>query len=207
VTGARDAGLRDLPVFAAIYRETMQRVGASPGYLFEDSYFSALSEMLGEALQLFVVRLPDGTPVSAGLFTLCDGILQYHLGGTRTAALKLSPMTLLLDTARLWAHEQQARVFHLGGGVGAQADSLFQFKAGFSGRRHEFFTWRWILEPDEYQAMCAVRQRADESRGVVAPASDFFPAYRAPAQRRESRPFVNPPAIPKADRSLFVHHG
>ena len=177
----------------------MQRVGASAGYFFEDRYFTGLAEQLGETLQLFVVRLPDGAPISAGLFTLCDGIMQYHLGGTRTDALQYSPMTLLLDTARLWAAEQQARVFHLGGGVGAQTDSLFQFKAGFSPRRHEFLTWRWILEPDRYRALCDERQQLDDALGLEPALPDYFPAYRAPRRPR---------LVPSAPRTaILAHHG
>ena len=41
--------------------------------------------------------------ISGGLFTLCDGIVQYHLGGTRNTALKLSPTVLIFDTVRRWA--------------------------------------------------------------------------------------------------------
>jgi predicted N-acyltransferase len=203
VTGERDAEKQCLSEFIAIYCETMQRVGASAGYFFEDSYFTGLAEKLGETLQLFVVRLPDGTPISAGLFTLCDGMMQYHLGGTRTDALKFSPMTLLLDTARLWAAEQQARVFHIGGGVGAQSDSLFQFKAGFSPRRHEFLTWRWILEPDRYRAICDERQQLDDSLGLEPATADYFPAYRAPR-----RPRPAPAATEFSARAaLLAHHG
>jgi hypothetical protein len=200
LTGERDAEKRALDEFIAIYRETMERVGASAGYFFEDRYFTSLAEKLGETLQLFVVRLPDGTLVSAGLFTLCDGTMQYHLGGTRTDALKFSPMTLLLDTARLWAAERQARVFHIGGGVGAKADSLFQFKAGFSPRRHEFLTWRWILEPDRYRAMCNEREQLDESLWLEPATLDYFPAYRAPRRPRAALEFSGP-------IELLAHHG
>jgi predicted N-acyltransferase len=200
LTGHRDAEKQCLNEFVAIYRETMQRVGASAGYFFEDCYFTGLAEKLGDTLQLFVVRLPDGTPISAGLFTLCDGTMQYHLGGTRTDALKFSPMTLLLDTARLWAAEQQARVFHIGGGVGAQTDSLFQFKAGFSPRRHEFLTWRWILEPERYRAICDQRQQLDESLGLEPATPDYFPAYRAPRRPR-------PAPLAADETALLAHHG
>jgi predicted N-acyltransferase len=203
LTGHRDAEKQCLHEFIAIYRETMQRVGASASYFFEDRYFTGLAEKLGETLQLFVVRLPDGRPISAGLFTLCDGTMQYHLGGTRTDALKFSPMTLLLDTARLWAAEQQARVFHLGGGVGAQADSLLQFKAGFSPRRHEFLTWRWVLDPDRYCAICNEREQLDASLRLEPATPDYFPAYRAARRPRPAQP------VPESsDRTaVLAHHG
>jgi hypothetical protein len=122
---------------------------------------------------------PDGRVISAGVFTLCDGIVQYHLGGTRTQALKLSPMALLLDTVRRWGGEQGARVFHLGGGVGASADSLFQFKSGFTEARHEFACWRWILDRSAYDAACAERSGYLAMRGLELADAGYFPAYRA----------------------------
>jgi hypothetical protein len=105
----------------------------------------------------------------------------------------------LLDTARLWAAGQQARVFHLGGGVGARTDSLFQFKAGFSPQRHEFLTWRWILEPERYRAVCEERERSDESSGLELASADYFPEYRAPARLRF-------PELLSADSSLIAQH-
>ena len=45
-----------------------------------------------------------------------------------------------LDTVRLWANKIGAHhVFHLGGGVGAEKDSLFHDKAGLS--HHQFRTY------------------------------------------------------------------
>ena len=125
----------------------MRRVKAEESYFFDPTYFSDLAKSLGPVLKLFVVKMPDGEVISGGLFTLCDGIVQYHLGGTRDTALKLSPMVLLLETVRRWANENGAHTFHLGGGVGAKPDSLFQFKARFSRQRHQFTTWRWSSHP------------------------------------------------------------
>jgi hypothetical protein len=163
-----------------IYRETMKRVSAPGSYLFDDEYFEVLAHELGEALNLFVAII-DGSVAAAGLYTLCDGIVQAHLGGMRSEYMKLSPTRLLDDTARLWGHASGARVFHLGGGVGGREDSLFQYKTGFSDRRHQFRTWRWIVEPEIYRELCARRHRSDEQQGVTAGAGDFFPAYRRAA--------------------------
>jgi hypothetical protein len=177
-----EAEKRRLPEFIEIYHETMRRVGAQNAYFFEEEYFRGLVENLGPALHLFLA-MDRGEILAGGLFTLCDGIVQYHLGGTRDAALKLSPMLLLLDGVRLWANEQGARAFHLGGGVGSKADSLFHFKTRFSDRRHEFATWRWIVAPDVCAQMAEARRRWNEERGLQPISSDFFPAYRCPARQ------------------------
>ena len=73
----------------------------------------------------------DSEVVSGGLFTLCDGIVQYHLGGTRNTALKLSPMVLIFETVRQWANENGAHTFHLGGGVGARVRFVIAVQSAF----------------------------------------------------------------------------
>ena len=165
----------------------MRRVNAHRSYFFDASYFAALADGLGDKLHLFVAT-SHGRIAAGGVFTICDGIVQYHLGGTRDEFLKLSPNRLIFDTARLWAHANGAHTLHLGGGVGSQEDSLFKFKAGFSHRRHRFSTWRWIIVPEIYRELC----------GSEPISTDFFPAYRCPSRTAPARQFA--PAI-------LVHHG
>jgi hypothetical protein len=169
--------LRD---FVWIYHETMRRVEAPGAYFFPAAYFEELAQALGPRLQLFVC-LQDGRAICGGLFVACGGILQYHLGGTRDEALKLSPMKLLVDEVRLWATSQGLRVFHLGGGITAHPDdSLLFFKTGFSDRKHQFFGWRWVVLPDVYGRLCESRWRWNEGHGLRSAHPDYFPAYRSP---------------------------
>ncbi len=171
---AHDPAWEAFDDFFEIYHQTMARVAAHPSYHFERAYFLALRDALGAALHLFVVRA--GTQVAAAaLFTETDGIVQYFFSGTRTAHLGLHPAKLLLDHVRAWAGARGNAVLHLGGGVGAQEDSLFRFKAGFSPRRHPFHTWRVVVHPARYEALC--RRRFP---GGPSPQDDFFPRYRAP---------------------------
>ena len=183
----RDEGFRTKPQFLAIYNETMRRVGASPGYFVDASYFDELSSALGPSLELFYVRMPDGEIGAAGLFTLVGDIVQFHLSGTRDAALKLSLTGTLIDGVRKWASEAGAKAFHLGGGVGSRMDSLFEFKSGFSDRRHDFLTWRWIVEPEVHRQIQSVRERWLAANGFDTP-STFFPTYRAPIHPRAEVP-------------------
>ena len=188
-----DREKQHLREFVSIYYETMHRVRAQHGYFFEEDYFFGLAEQLGETLQLFLVRAPNEEIVGGGLFTLCDGIVQYHLGGTRTAALKASPTALLFDQVRIWAQQQGAQLLHLGGGVGGVGDSLFQYKAGFSQRRHTFATWRWIIAPEVYARLTEARERWAGQANLDLAASDYFPAYRAAAR---ARPMLAPEELP-----------
>lgn len=177
LVGQRDRDKRHLAEFVDIYHQTMRRVKAHHSYLFEPEYFSRLASGLGEALELFVVTR-DGAVVAGGLFTICGEIVQYHLGGTCDAFLKLGPMSLLFDTVRLWASEEGARTMHLGGGVGAREDSLLHFKKGFSDRRHVFSTWRWVVEPDAYRSLCDRSDRRNAELGAPSTSCDYFPRYR-----------------------------
>jgi sugar O-acyltransferase (sialic acid O-acetyltransferase NeuD family) len=175
----RDAEKRHLREFTDIYHQTMRRVRAGPAYFFEPEYFSRLASGLGPALELFVVTW-DGVVIAGGLFTLCDGIVQYHLGGTSDAFVKLGPTALLFDTVRRWAIDRGARVMHLGGGVGSKEDTLLHFKAGFSERRHTFETWRWVTEPGAYRELCEGNARLNLEDGVQRVSRDYFPQYRCP---------------------------
>lgn len=166
-----------LDEFISIYYETMRRVNASDTYFFEHTYFERLTSTLESQFHLFICLL-ENKVICGGLFALCDGIVQYHLGGTRNDFLRLAPLKLVFEVVRLWANERQARVFHLGGGVGAQEDFLFHFKAGFSDQRHEFAIWRWVLLPDIYEPLCQEKAQWGGRYDLNPTRSEYFPAYR-----------------------------
>jgi hypothetical protein len=169
---------------ARIYLETMHRVDATDEYLFDRTYFDQLVSLLGSHVHLLVCQSEDEI-VCGAFFLLCNGIAQAHLGGTRTDYLRLAPMKLLIDEARLWATEKGAHVLHLGGGVGAQEDLLFRFKTGFSDRRHEFAIWRSVLLPQVYDQLCQARTQWVEQTGAALVSSGYFPAYRCPVARAQ----------------------
>lgn len=163
--------------FQGVYTETMHRVRAKQSYYFNEDYFARLAS-LGRHLHLAVVEM--GREVAAAILLFeCHGIVQAHLGGTRTEYLNLSPFHLLLHEVRLWAKSRGNQVLHLGGGLGGSNDDpLFHFKAGFSKQRHCFRTLRYVLDPPQYREL--VRRRA-ESLGVPDEElleGEFFPAYR-----------------------------
>ncbi len=163
--------------FIDIYHVTMKRVEASAFYFFSDSYFTDLRAALGPRLHLVTVHSPEGNVAAGALFTVSEGIVQYHLGGTADAYLSQAPAKLMFDFARRWAKEAGGSVLHLGGGTGGQADSLFQFKAGFSKLRTDFYTFRVIL--DEGKNATLVQRRREQCKGAGENAN-FFPTYRQP---------------------------
>ena len=163
--------------FIEIYEATMHRLSASEFYLFPVRYFYGLRTALGTSLHLCTVLSPEGEVAAAGLFTSVCGIVQYHLGGTNSKYLSFAPAKLMFDHVCRWAKEEGNRVFHLGGGVGGQDDSLFQFKAGFSKLRNDFFTYRMIVDEEKYRLLNDQWERqCGEQRSDL----EFFPPYRIP---------------------------
>ena len=167
-----------LTAFAAMYRQTMERVGAAPYYQFSDDYFSGLREALGPALHLCLVNDPNGVIAAGALFTELSGMMQYHLSGTHHEFVRLAPTKLALSDTIMWGRERNCRIFHLGGGVGGRPDSLFRFKAGFSPSRADFLTSRLVIDYTLYQQLLEAWQ--EKARGTGAWTHDFFPAYRQP---------------------------
>jgi hypothetical protein len=163
--------------FLSIYNETMNRVVAKKSYYFGQDYFLDLLK-LSDRLHLGIVEL-DGQMICASLFFESCGIVQAHLGGTRTEFLKYSPFNLLLHDMRLWAKQRGNTFLHIGGGVGgSKEDKLYIFKSGFSRQRHQFLTARYILNPEQYYYLVTLRAQALGLSSTQLLETDFFPAYR-----------------------------
>jgi hypothetical protein len=162
--------------FIRVYRETMERLGATEFYFFTDAYFSKLRAALGSHLHLFMVFSSDGSVASAALFMSINQYVQYHLGATDERFLANAPSKLLFDDAIRWAKDEGYRTLHLGGGVGAKEDSLFRFKAGFSSARCTFNTYRMVFSEQKYALL---NDRWYERYKSAEDSPDFFPRYRA----------------------------
>lgn len=164
-----------LDSFVDIYYETMRRVGAAPAYFLTREQFARLRTSLGDRIHLLLVReSPAAQILAGGLFFESCGIVQYHLGATRSIALADQPAKLMFAEACRWAQDRANDCLHLGAGVGgSNVDGLFQFKAGFSGRRHAFHTWRVIVDAESYRALTPPGDPAG-----------YFPAYRSPPTNR-----------------------
>ena len=166
-----------LEQFIPIYTETMDRVAAKESYYFNHNYFTDLLQ-LGDKLHLCVVE-SAGKIVCASLFFESCGIVQAHLGGTKSEFLRQSPFNLLLHHARLWAKERGDKFLHIGGGIGGNKDKLFTFKSGFSRQRHQFFTLRLIVDELKYNYLVEARAKELNIESTKLLDSNFFPAYRA----------------------------
>lgn len=164
--------------FADMYGKAMLRLHAPAHLHLGVDWFR---QFLGtdEALtRLFMCTLQD-VPICGAIVTMCNGIVEVHLAATHADYLSLSPSKMLFDHVRQWGMAQGARLVHLGGGVGASHDSLYQFKSGFSKLRQPFSTWRLIVDEPRYEELSRWRNGLypDEAD---AQDSDYFPEYRRP---------------------------
>lgn len=173
-------GMERLDDFIRIYHDTMRQLNADPFYFYDRAYFEYLLGYMSDVMHLFICK--DGETVACvGLFSNCNGIIQYHLAGTAAEYRRLAPMKLMLDTVREWGVSTGAKTFHLGGGVGAQRDSLYEFKMSFGSREHGFLVWKHVVDQKLYDEICTGACR----RAGVLPDDSYFPMYRHPALREK----------------------
>lgn len=137
--------------FAAYYRNGMQRIGATPFYLFSDKYFQAMSEVPGLRLLACVL---DGEWLAAGLFLNGGDCIEYHLSATSERGRQLSATNLLIDAAAQRASDQGLSMVYLGGGADAAPDNaLLRFKASFSPLRLTYCYGYAIHDPACYSML------------------------------------------------------
>lgn len=184
ITVADDPDFRRLEEFVQIYWETMDRIGASPGYYFPRSYFTDLKEQLGDRLKILFADL-GGETVAAGMFLLTGHIVQYHLSGRTAKHLRIpSGVKIILDEMRVRGSRAGFSWLHLGGGVGAQRDQLFDFKAGFSDAHFTFQTGRIVVQPEVYHDLVRTRRQWLDGQQATIADHRFFPEYRCPPARK-----------------------
>lgn len=161
----------DIDSFIGIYTETMKRVNASDDYFYNSTYFHSFLNSTEFEAELLVATFENNV-IAGAIFTITNNIMQYHLAGTSEAFIKLTPMKLIIDEARLKGNDLQLEYLHLGGGVaGSDDDSLFRFKTGFSKNQHQYQVWQYVIDQEKY----ALLNEENQSSAT----SDFFPLYRS----------------------------
>jgi hypothetical protein len=163
--------------FVRMYGDTMRRHQAAESYFFPDRYFHFLRDHMSNVFSLLTITYDDKV-ISAGLFSECNGLVEYHLSGTDDDYLHLQPLKLLIHEASKWARDRGNHTLHLGGGLSGAEDSLLNYKLGFSKVTSEFFTWRLVVNPSVYESLTTSRSRRVGGEGPVD--DDYFPSYRHP---------------------------
>jgi hypothetical protein len=171
-----DEDWSDYEAFRDLYRQTMVHNDAAAYFHFPDSHFDRLRAALPGHIHLLITRREE-TVAAAGIVLEFAGIVQTYLSAS-DREVRPSVKPLFYDDVRRWARDRGNRVLHLGGGRGSKDDSLLQFKARFSSRRHPFSIGRWILDADACRELTAARTTTLEPGAVLDP--EYFPPYRSP---------------------------
>ena len=161
----------DINDFISIYKSTMKKVAASEDYFYDVAYFHHfLSSPCFD--KIILLAKYNDTIYSGAVFTIANGIMQYHLSGSLEYEGKYSLMKLIIDEARIKATNLKLKFFHLGGGFGgSDKDTLFQFKSGFSDLRFQYQNWNLIVDKSIYDAL-------NEQLKIDHNSTIFFPLYR-----------------------------
>lgn len=175
-TKVEDLNETNAIIFSAIYTETMAHLTASEFYFFDESYFLKLAECLSNRI-IIITAYDKHKPIASSIYTYCEEskIIQYHLGGTLSDYRDLQPAKLITHTARAWGRENGYKILHLGGGLGASLDSLYEYKKGFSSNEHLFRTHRMIINDEKYRELVLQQDNITDLTG-------FFPLYRKPKE-------------------------
>ena len=166
---------QDLELFMELYYANMQRVNADKEYFFDKKYFLDLINSTDfETEVLLAISQKTGEVAGGAMFVKKNNIIQYHLSGTSERYLDLNPLKLLIDEMRIRGTQENYSYLNLGGGVGAQDDSLFYFKSGFSKNSIPFKVWKYVVNRNIYEDL--VQQRKDIR--YCEETLRYFPRYR-----------------------------
>lgn len=140
--------------FLALYRATMERVGASEYYLFDDRYFRLLELLIEKHGWLLAADL-NGQWVAAALFLRGAQIMHYHLSASDPARrIPGATNAILHEAARIGVREKMGKI-HLGGGrTPDPTDRLLRFKQSIGTGRHAFQIGRRIHNQAVYSDLC-----------------------------------------------------
>lgn len=158
--------------FGKMYHASMKQRNAAPHYFFPDSYFLGLRKADSFQTQLLLSRY-QGEIIAGGLFTLCNGTMQYHLGAVKNEYISFSPLKQILDEARQRGSKEGMQIFHLGGGHGGDESPLFAFKSRFSPLRKEFRVWKYCTNEEVYTQLIKAGNGAEYLTEIP-----YFPLYR-----------------------------
>jgi lipid II:glycine glycyltransferase (peptidoglycan interpeptide bridge formation enzyme) len=153
----------------------MDRVNAADMYYFDENYFLNFIDNNEYKTDIIFALLKDTHKIisAAMMIKTNNKIIQYHISGTLNDYLNLTPIRLLIDEMRIIGTREGYKYFNLGGGLGSQEDSLFQFKASFSKDFKKFKVWKYIVNEQIYEQLCNNNTYLSNNENIT-----YFPLYR-----------------------------
>ena len=129
---------------------TLRRDGGASS--FPPAWFRRLRAGLGDRVHLAVALSPAGEVLGGNLFSAYAGMMHTHLRSLRDGDARHAD-ALLYHEVRQWGRDRGNRVYHLGGGAGGSADSLFRYKAAIAAGRHDWRTWRVVTDRRAFEKL------------------------------------------------------
>jgi len=167
-TGSNDD---DIDTFLNLYHENMDRVNAKKSYYFNRQYIkNIINSNEFQTDLIFATHKETNEIASAAMMIKSNNIIQYHISGTKTKFLYLTPIRHIIDEMRIKGTEENYKYFNLGGGLGNVQDDLFRFKASFSKDFKSFQVWKHITNKEVYNSL--VKEKDIDLN------ANFFPLYR-----------------------------
>ena len=161
----------DINEFIRIYKSTMKKVAATEDFFYDEDYFNRFLNCPCFEKIILLAKHKENI-YSGAIFTISNGIMQYHLSGALDFEGKHSLTKLIVDEARILATKLKLKFLHLGGGFGgSDKDTLFHFKSGFSDIRTQFKNWNFVVDQDIYNQL-------NKKVNVLEKDSNYFPLYR-----------------------------
>jgi lipid II:glycine glycyltransferase (peptidoglycan interpeptide bridge formation enzyme) len=170
--------------FYNLYLENMQRVGVENKYLFSRSFFVDAFRDLSEFISLNQI-IYKRNPCAQWLVLKYGDYAYSWLSASQSEYLNLFPNNLIVYDLCLKLKAEGVTYFNLGGGRGAQEDSVFQFKKGFSKFSNDFYIYKKINFDLEYNQLVEL-QNSDTGNS-----EEFFPKYRL-SMENNSHSISNP---------------
>lgn len=159
-------------VFQQIYETTMDHDNASFYYRFDKAFFESIRNDLEGYYTLFTAYLGD-VAIASSIMLYVGKNINYHLSGQLFDYRRYAGTNMILYETAKWGCHHGYDWLNLGGGLGAQGGSLYDFKKSFykKGEDKLFCVGRKVLNKQLYDQLVSIRGEL--------PDDNFFPRYRA----------------------------
>lgn len=160
--------------FRAMYQQTMEKNNAKNYYNFNEDFFQSVLQDMSYNSLIFFAQYKKRT-IAMVLITFGNGKIHHHLSASDSNFQHLGPTNLLMYEIACWGNANGYNTFHLGGGVGSKADSLYQFKEGFNKNSDTVFSiGKKIFDEEKYNYLLEIRKEDDK----FVESEAYFPSYR-----------------------------
>jgi hypothetical protein len=153
-----------MEVLPLLYRNTLNRVGASNAYYFNEE---TLNDLVFHENTMVLGAKIDGIIHATIMINYAESVAEYFINATDEIGRNLTRLLLWVGINRLRANE--IRLFNLGGGA-HEGDQLEAFKRRMGGKQVSIPLYRKIVDTLQYKKLC-------EHFGSDPNDLSYFPSY------------------------------